>query len=150
MKTNTLTNTLFRSDAAQRLLAFAGLIIMFIVFSLASPNFLQWSNIKGILLATSVNGVLALDNSIGTKQKSSVDSLQLVYPGGGPVKFELHSTSAESFTLAAVTWHDLPSVLIAPFMGNWPDEAQPYMYGPRAEKIQEFKLSSVEHSEASP
>lgn len=60
MKTNTLTNTLFRSDAAQRLLAFAGLIIMFIVFSLASPNFLQWSNIKGILLATSVNGVLAL------------------------------------------------------------------------------------------
>jgi len=60
MKTNTLTNTLFRSDAAQRLLAFAGLIIMFIVFSLASPNFFQWSNFKGILLATSVNGVLAL------------------------------------------------------------------------------------------
>ncbi len=60
MKSNTLTNTLFRSDAAQRLLAFAGLIILFIVFSLASPNFLQWSNIKGILLATSVNGVLAL------------------------------------------------------------------------------------------
>lgn len=60
MKTNTLTNTLLRSDAAQRMLAFAGLIIMFIVFSLASPNFLQWSNMKGILLATSVNGVLAL------------------------------------------------------------------------------------------
>jgi ribose transport system permease protein len=60
MKTNSLTNNLFRSDAAQRLLAFAGLIIMFVIFSLASPNFLQWSNIKGILLATAVNGVLAL------------------------------------------------------------------------------------------
>jgi ribose transport system permease protein len=60
MKSNSLTNNLFRSDAAQRLLAFAGLIIMFVVFSLASPNFFQWSNIKGILLATSVNGVLAL------------------------------------------------------------------------------------------
>ncbi len=60
MKTNSKTNNIFRSDAAQRLLAFAGLIIMFVVFSLASPNFFQWSNIKGILLATAVNGVLAL------------------------------------------------------------------------------------------
>jgi ribose transport system permease protein len=33
---------------------------MFVVFSLASPNFFQWSNIKGILLATAVNGILAL------------------------------------------------------------------------------------------
>jgi ribose transport system permease protein len=60
MKTNSMTNSMFRSDAAQRLLAFAGLIIMFIIFSLASPNFFQWSNVKGILLATAVNGVLAL------------------------------------------------------------------------------------------
>ena len=97
-----------------------------------------------------VNGELALDNSIDTKHKSRVDALQLVYPGGGPVKFELLSTSAESFTLAAVTWHDLPSVLIAPFMGNWPDEAQPFMYGPRAEKIQEFELSAVEPDRANP
>ena len=58
--TKSLTNNLLRSDAAQRLLAFAGLIIMFIVFSLASPNFFQWSNLKGILLATAVNGILAL------------------------------------------------------------------------------------------
>ena len=33
---------------------------MFIVFSLASENFLSFSNIVGILLATAVNGVLAL------------------------------------------------------------------------------------------
>lgn len=52
--------SLIRSDAAQRLLAFAALIVLFIGFSLASPNFLQFSNIVGILLATAVNGVLAL------------------------------------------------------------------------------------------
>lgn len=49
-----------RSDAMQRVLAFAGLIGLFVVFSLASPNFLQFNNIIGILLATAVNGVLAL------------------------------------------------------------------------------------------
>jgi hypothetical protein len=25
-------------------------------------------------------------------------------------------------------------------MGNWPDEAQPYHYGPRAELIQRFEI----------
>jgi ribose transport system permease protein len=49
-----------RSDAMQRVLAFAALIVIVIVFSLASPNFLQFDNIIGILLATTVNGVLAL------------------------------------------------------------------------------------------
>src|SRR4030081_1051492 len=49
-----------RGDAVQRVLAFGALITLFIVFSLASPNFLQFDNIVGILLATSVNGVLAL------------------------------------------------------------------------------------------
>jgi ribose transport system permease protein len=49
-----------RSDAIQRVLAFGALIALFVVFSLASPNFLQFDNIIGILLATTVNGVLAL------------------------------------------------------------------------------------------
>ena len=52
--------SLVRSDAIQRVLAFGALIALFVVFSLASPNFLQFDNIVGILLATSVNGVLAL------------------------------------------------------------------------------------------
>lgn len=51
---------LVRSDAIQRLLAFGALIVMIVVFSIASPNFLQFNNIVGILLATAVNGVLAL------------------------------------------------------------------------------------------
>jgi len=52
--------SIFRSDATQRLLAFAGLIVIFVVFSLASPYFIQFDNIVGILLATTVNGILAL------------------------------------------------------------------------------------------
>ena len=63
MTTNNKTGIkaiLFRSDAIQRLLAFGGLIALVIVFSLASPNFFQFDNIIGILLATAVNGVLAL------------------------------------------------------------------------------------------
>ncbi len=52
--------SLFRSDAMQKLLAFAALIVLFVVFSVSSPNFFQFSNIIGILLATAVNGILAL------------------------------------------------------------------------------------------
>lgn len=51
---------LARSDAVQRLLAFAALIVIIVVFSLLSPNFLQFDNVVGILLATTVYGVLAL------------------------------------------------------------------------------------------
>lgn len=46
--------------ARHKLLAFGSLVILFAAFSLASPNFLQTSNILAILQATSVNGVLAI------------------------------------------------------------------------------------------
>jgi ribose transport system permease protein len=46
--------------AMQRLLAFGALIVLLVVFSVASPNFFQFDNLVGILLATTVNGVLAL------------------------------------------------------------------------------------------
>ncbi len=52
--------SLFRSDAMQKLLAFGGLLVLFVAFSLASPYFLTPDNIGGIFLATAVNGVLAL------------------------------------------------------------------------------------------
>ena len=48
------------SGAAQKLLAFASLLLLLIGFSLASPNFMQTSNIIAILQASSVNGVLAI------------------------------------------------------------------------------------------
>jgi ribose transport system permease protein len=48
------------SGAQQKFLAFASLIALLVFFSVASPNFLQTSNILAILQATSVNGVLAI------------------------------------------------------------------------------------------
>lgn len=44
----------------QQVLAFAGLVVIFAFFSLASPYFLDWNNVKGILLATAVTGIMAL------------------------------------------------------------------------------------------
>jgi ribose transport system permease protein len=52
--------TVFRSEAMQRLMAFGALIVLTIGFSLASPFFRTFDNFVGILLATAVNGVLAL------------------------------------------------------------------------------------------
>ncbi len=61
IKTSTKGSLLqVRSDAMQKLLAFGALILLFIVFSIASPNFFQFDNIVSIILATCVNGVLAL------------------------------------------------------------------------------------------
>lgn len=52
--------SIFRSEAAQKLLAFGALIAIFVFFSLVSPFFLTKENVIGILLATAVNGILAL------------------------------------------------------------------------------------------
>lgn len=51
---------IWQSDATQKMLAFASLIAMFIVFTLASPNFATFNNIVGILLSTAVIGVLSV------------------------------------------------------------------------------------------
>lgn len=50
----------FKGGALQQVLAFISLIVLVIFFSFASSNFFQFSNIVGILLSTSVIGVLAL------------------------------------------------------------------------------------------
>ena len=61
MKNDTTSaKTFFRSDAIQRVMAFSALIVLAIGFSLASPFFRTFDNFVGILLATAVNGVLAL------------------------------------------------------------------------------------------
>lgn len=49
-----------KSGLFQQFLAFGSLIILVVVFTLLSGNFFQFSNIVGILLSTSVVGVLAL------------------------------------------------------------------------------------------
>jgi hypothetical protein len=90
-----------------------------------------------------VNGVLALDATLETKRGKTPNTLRLIYPGAGPIRVELDTAEAGRLELAAVTWHQLPSVLVAPFMGTWPDEAKPFYYGPRAELVQEFELPAA-------
>jgi ribose transport system permease protein len=48
------------SKATQTILAFASLILLIIIFSILSPNFFTYSNMNTILLATAVNGILAV------------------------------------------------------------------------------------------
>lgn len=55
-----LVARLIETGAHQKLLAFASLVLLLIGFSIASPNFMQTSNMIAILQATSVNGVLAV------------------------------------------------------------------------------------------
>jgi ribose transport system permease protein len=52
--------SLLRSDAIQRFLALGALVILIAFFTIASPHFATWSNAKGIFLATSVVGILAM------------------------------------------------------------------------------------------
>lgn len=47
-------------SALQKLLALGALVVLILVFSIASPNFLTKMNLISILLATAVNGVLAI------------------------------------------------------------------------------------------
>jgi len=85
------------ADTIQRLLAFAALLILFVGFSLASPYFFTFSNIVGILVATAVNGLLAIgvtfiiiaggiDLSVGTVMTlSSVMSAVFINFWGLPI-----------------------------------------------------------------
>jgi len=59
-RTGIKTTSLFGSEARQKLLAFASLILLLIYFSFASPAFMQTDNMINILQATAVNGVLAI------------------------------------------------------------------------------------------
>ena len=106
MQTGTMTssnavtsyaNRIVKSEAIQRILAFAALLIIIVFFSVSSPNFLRTQNIEGIFLATAVNGILAvgvtfviitggIDLSIGTVMTlSAVITAKLVSEAGLPI-----------------------------------------------------------------
>ena len=90
-----------------------------------------------------VNGLLALDSGIRSKHASRAQTLRLVYPGDGPIEIDLLTSNTGSLSMSATTWHKLPGILTAPFMGNWPADAQPFAYGPRAQKLQKIELDGV-------
>lgn len=56
----TWMKTVFSAEARQKVLAFTSLVVMLVVFSLASENFFTPDNVVAILLSTAVNGVLAI------------------------------------------------------------------------------------------
>ena len=126
----TLKRSLFRSDAMQTLLAFGGLIVLFVVFSLASPNFFQFSNIVGILLATAVNGVLALgvtfiiitagiDLSVGTVMTlSAVMSGVFVTYWGLPVPIGVLAGLATGALAGVVNGTVIAKMKIPPFVAT--------------------------------
>jgi len=91
-----------------------------------------------------VNGELALDTSLQTKNRRKVNSVRLINIGAGPLSLELQTSAPDPFDLAIVTWHDLPGLLTAPFLGNWPDNARAAYYGPRAEKVQEIRVAGLD------
>ncbi len=51
---------LIRREGLRQILMFASLFLLFLFFSLASPNFFTFENVIAIILATCVNGMLAL------------------------------------------------------------------------------------------
>ncbi len=89
-----------------------------------------------------VDGQLALDTSLESKHRRRADSLRLVNPGKSSLAIRLLTRSPDAISLAVVTWHELPQVLVAPFMGNWPEDAQASIFGPRARKVQRITLDA--------
>ena len=89
-----------------------------------------------------VDGQLALDTSIETKHQRQFDSLRLVNPAKTSFEIRLLTRSPDAISLAVVTWHELPNILVAPFMGNWPQNAQALGVGPRARKVQQIELDA--------
>ncbi len=87
-----------------------------------------------------INGVLALDTSLETKHRRPRSVLRVTYPESETLDIEILTTSGDALTTAVLTWHELPGVLATPFLGNWPDAAQPAQLGPRAEKVERLEL----------
>ncbi|WP_053239587.1 ABC transporter permease [Pleomorphomonas koreensis] len=118
------------SGAYQKLLAFASLVALIVVFSLASPNFLQTSNIIAILQATSVNGVLAIgatlviitggiDLSVGTLMTfcAVIAGVVLTY-WGLPLPFGIVAAIAAGAVCGLISGTLVAKMRIPPFIAT--------------------------------
>ena len=86
----------FKSGAAQKLLALGALVLLILFFTLASPVFMTSSNVISILLATAVNGVLAVGVTF------------VIITGGIDLSIGTGMTFASVMTGVAVTFLGLP------------------------------------------
>jgi ribose transport system permease protein len=119
-----------QSAATQKILAFGGLIGLFVAFSLASPYFLTFDNVVGILLATTVNGVLALgatfviitagiDLSVGTVMTlSAVMAAVLITNWGFPIWVGLLGGVATGAFAGFVNGVTISKMKVPPFVAT--------------------------------
>jgi ribose transport system permease protein len=118
------------SAATQKILAFGGLIGLFVVFSLASPYFLTFDNVMGILLATTVNGVLALgatfviitagiDLSVGTVMTLSAVMIGVVITNLGlPIYLGLLGGVATGALAGLINGLTISKMKVPPFVAT--------------------------------
>jgi ribose transport system permease protein len=118
------------SAATQKILAFGGLIGLFIAFSLTSPYFLTLDNVVGILLATTVNGVLALgatfviitagiDLSVGTVMTLSAVMMAVFISNWGlPVPLGLLAGVATGALAGLVNGVTISKMKVPPFVAT--------------------------------
>lgn len=92
-------STYLRGAGAQKLLAFASLIVLVLGFSLASPHFFQVSNIMTILQAASVNGVLAVGVTL------------IIITGGIDLSIGTLMTFCSVMTGVVLTWMGAPLLI---------------------------------------
>lgn len=114
----------------QKLWAFASLIVLLAFFSIASPNFMQTSNIIAILQATSVNGVLAIaatlviitggiDLSVGTLMTfcAVIAGVVLTY-AGMPLPIGILAAIAAGATCGLISGTLVAKMKIPPFIAT--------------------------------
>jgi ribose transport system permease protein len=122
--------SLLRSDAMQRVLAFGALILLFVIFSVLSPYFLTGSNISGILIATAVNGILAMgvtfviitsgiDLSVGTVMTlTTVMMGKLITDWGLPIPIGLLGGIATGMLAGFVNGFLIAKLRLPPFIAT--------------------------------
>ncbi len=114
----------------QRVLAFASLVVLLIGFAIASPNFMQTSNMLAILQATSVNGVLAIavtlviitggiDLSVGTMMTfcAVITGVVLTY-AGLPLPFGVLAAILTGAICGACSGTFVAKMAIPPFIAT--------------------------------
>jgi ribose transport system permease protein len=126
----TLRTSLFSQGVWQKILAFASLIVLIAVFSIASDNFLQTDNLIAILQATAVNGLLAvgvtfviitggIDLSVGTLMTfcSVMAGVVLTY-WGMPLPLGIVAAIATGAVSGAISGVLVAKMKIPPFIAT--------------------------------
>jgi ribose transport system permease protein len=117
-------------STVQRVLAFGALIILFVVFSTLSEYFLSFDNVVDILLATAVNGVLALgvtfvittggiDLSVGTVMTlSAVMTATVITNWHGPLALGILAGIATGGACGVVNGVVIAKLKLPPFIAT--------------------------------